>query len=143
MKVAIIKERRPHEHRVAATPDSVKRTVEMGLEVAVESGAGAEAYFTDDTYRAAGATIADDSAAALSGAEIVLKVQRPLRGGDGGPDELSAIPRGAALIGLLAPLENRGDAEAYAASGISAFAMELVPRITRAQTMDVLSSQAN
>jgi NAD(P) transhydrogenase subunit alpha len=143
MKVAIIKERRPHERRVAATPDSVKRTVELGLDVAVESGAGAEAYFTDDAYRAAGATIAGDSMAALSGADIILKVQRPLRGGDGAPDELRAMPRGAALVGLLAPLENRGDVEAYAASGISAFAMELVPRITRAQTMDVLSSQAN
>src|SRR5690349_3501222 len=112
MKVAIIKERRPHEHRVAATPDSVKRTVEMGLEVAVESGAGAEAYFIDDFYRQAGATIAGDSAAALSGADIVLKVQRPLRGEGGSPDELGAMRRGAALVGLLAPLENRGDVDA-------------------------------
>jgi len=153
MKVAIIKERRPHEHRVAATPDSVKRTVEMGVQVTVESGAGADAYFTDDAYREAGATIAGDSATALSDADIVLKVQRPLRArgetqGDGdtqggAPDELGAIRRGAALVGLLAPLENRDDVEAYAAAGISAFAMELVPRITRAQTMDVLSSQAN
>lgn len=143
MKVAIIKERRPHERRVAATPDSVKRTIELGLDVAVESGAGADAYFTDEAYRAAGATIAGDSAAALSGADIVLKVQRPLRGGEGGPDELGAMRRGTVLVGLLAPLENRDDIAAYAASGISAFAMELVPRITRAQTMDVLSSQAN
>jgi len=143
MKVAIIRERRPHERRVAATPDSVKRIIEMGLEVAVESGAGAETYFADDAYRAAGATIVGDSPAALADADIVLKVQRPLLGGDDAPDELSAMRRGTALVGLLAPLENRGDVEAYAASGISAFAMELVPRITRAQTMDVLSSQAN
>jgi proton-translocating NAD(P)+ transhydrogenase subunit alpha len=143
MKVAIIKERRPHERRVAATPDSVRRTVEMGVQVTVENGAGAEANFTDDAYREAGATIAGDSTTALSDADIVLKVQRPLRGGGGDPDELGAIRRGAALVGLLAPLESRDDAEAYAAAGIAAFAMELVPRITRAQTMDVLSSQAN
>src|SRR4051794_26231907 len=143
MKVAIIKERRPHERRVAATPDSVKRIVETGLDVAVESGAGAEAYFADDAYRAAGATVVSDGTAALAGADVILKVQRPLRGGDDASDELSAMRRGAALVGLLAPLENRGDVEAYAAAGISALAMELVPRITRAQTMDVLSSQAN
>ena len=147
MKVAIIKERRPYEHRVAATPDSVKRTVEMGVQVTVESGAGADAYFTDDAYREAGATIAADAVTALSDADIVLKVQRPLRAsGDthgAGPDELGAIRRGAALVGLLAPLESREDVEAYAAAEIAAFAMELVPRITRAQTMDVLSSQAN
>ena len=81
MKVAIIKERRPHEHRVAATPDSVKRIIELGLDVAVESGAGADSYFPDDAYRAAGATIVGDSTAALAGADVVLKVQRPLRGG--------------------------------------------------------------
>jgi NAD(P) transhydrogenase subunit alpha len=143
MKVAIIKERRPHERRVAATPDSVKRMTEMGLEVTVETGAGAAAYFADDAYRTAGATIAGDMTTALAGADIILKVQRPLRGGGDGPDELGAMRRGAALVGLLAPLENRDDVAAYATAGIAAFAMELVPRITRAQTMDVLSSQAN
>jgi NAD(P) transhydrogenase subunit alpha len=143
MKVAIIKERRPYEHRVAATPDSVKRTVEMGVQVTVETGAGGDAYFLDDAYRDAGASIAGDAASALCDADIVLKVQRPLRGAEGAPDELSAMRQGAALVGLLAPLESRDDVEAYAAAGIAAFAMELVPRITRAQTMDVLSSQAN
>src|SRR5215213_5805406 len=98
MKVAIIKERRPHERRVAATPDSVKRMVETGLEVALETGAGATAYFTDNSYRAAGATIAGDVMSTLSGADIVLKVQRPLRGDGDGPDELGPIRRGAALI---------------------------------------------
>jgi len=143
MKIAIIKERRPHERRVAATPDSVKQMVGIGLEPLVESGAGAAAYFTDEAYKAAGAAIVGDAAAALSGADIVLKVQRPLRGGADGIDELGAMRRGAALVGLLAPVENRADVEAYAAAGIAAFAMELIPRITRAQTMDVLSSQAN
>jgi proton-translocating NAD(P)+ transhydrogenase subunit alpha len=143
MKVAIIKERRAHERRVAASPDTVKHMVGMGLEPVVESGAGAEACFLDAAYRAAGATIAADAATALSEAEIVLKVQRPLLGGAEGIDELRLIKRGAALIGLLQPLRRPAEVEAYAAAGIAAFAMELIPRITRAQTMDVLSSQAN
>jgi proton-translocating NAD(P)+ transhydrogenase subunit alpha len=143
MKVAIIRERRAHERRVAATPDSVKRMAGMGLQPVVESGAGAAACFTDEAFRAAGATIAADAAAALDGADIVLKVQRPLVGREGGEDELAMIRRGAALIGLLAPLQHSGEVAAYAAAGVDAFAMELLPRITRAQTMDVLSSQAN
>ena len=143
MKVAITRERRAHEWRVAASPDSVKRLVDMGLEPVVEAGAGAAAYFTDEAYRAAGAAIAPDAAAALDNADIVLKVQRPLLGGADAIDELRPMKRGAALIGLLAPLQNRADIEAYAAAGIAAFAMELIPRITRAQTMDALSSQAN
>ena len=142
MKVAIIKERRPYERRVAATPDTVKQLLGMGLTPVVESGAGDQAYFTDAAYAAAGATIAADAAAALAGAEIVLKVQRPLIGADGA-DELRLIERGAALVGLLAPLQNPVEVEAYAAAGIAAFAMELIPRITRAQTMDALSSQAS
>jgi NAD(P) transhydrogenase subunit alpha len=143
MKVAVVKERRPHERRVAATPDSVKSMVgAMGLEVAVEAGAGAEASFTDAAFTGAGATVVADAAAALAGADIVLKVQRPLLGDDG-VDELKLIKPGAALVGLLRPLEHPIDVEAYATAGIAAFAMELLPRITRAQTMDVLSSQAN
>jgi NAD(P) transhydrogenase subunit alpha len=143
MKVAVVKERRAFERRVAASPDTVKRMVGMGLEVVVESGAGEGAWFGDPAFAGAGAAIAADEATALSGADIVLKVQRPLIGGDGGIDELSLFRRGAALIGLLEPAQNPADAEAYAGAGIAAFAMELVPRITRAQAMDVLSSQAN
>ena len=143
MRVAIIKERRAHERRVAATPDSVKHMAAMGLEPVVERAAGEAAYFTDEAYRAAGATIAPDAAAALDNADIVLKVQRPLIGDAAGSDELHMMKRGAVLIGLLAPLQHRDEIAAYAAAGISAFAMELIPRITRAQTMDVLSSQAN
>ena len=143
MKVAVVKERRAHERRVAASPDTVKRMLAMGLEITTESGAGAGAGFADAAFAAAGAAIAADAAAALGDADIVLKVQRPLIGEEGGVDELRTIKRGAALIGLLQPLQNPGAAAAYAAAGIAAFAMELVPRITRAQTMDVLSSQAN
>ncbi|HEX3954937.1 MAG TPA: Re/Si-specific NAD(P)(+) transhydrogenase subunit alpha [Stellaceae bacterium] len=142
MKVAIIKERRPHEQRVAASPDSIKHMVSLGLETVVESGAGAGASYVDSAYGAAGATIVTDAAAALADADIVLKVQRPLIDGTG-PDELAMMKRGAVLIGTLAPLQNAAEVEAYAKAGIAAFAMELVPRITRAQTMDVLSSQAN
>ncbi|MGH7060265.1 MAG: Re/Si-specific NAD(P)(+) transhydrogenase subunit alpha [Stellaceae bacterium] len=142
MKVAVVKERRAFERRVAASPDTVKRMVAMGLEVVAETGAGTGASFTDAAFAAAGATIAADAAAALGGADIVLKVQRPLIGEDG-IDELQHIRRGAILIGLLQPLEHSADLEAYAAAGINAFAVELVPRITRAQAMDALSSQAN
>ncbi len=137
MKISVPKERRPHERRVAASPDTVKRLVGLGLEPVVETGAGAAAAFTDDAYKAAGAAIAASAAEALSAGDIVLKVQRPL------PDELRHMKRGAVLIGMLAPMQHDEDIAGYASAGISAFAMELVPRITRAQSMDVLSSQAN
>jgi NAD(P) transhydrogenase subunit alpha len=137
MKIAIVKERRAYERRVAASPDTVKQLKGMGLDVTVETGAGGGAFFVDGAYEAAGATIAADEAAALDGADIVLKVQRPE------PEELPLLKKGAVLVGLLAPLEHKDDVEAYAQAGITAISMELVPRITRAQTMDVLSSQAN
>jgi H+-translocating NAD(P) transhydrogenase subunit alpha len=143
MKVAIIKERRAHERRVAASPDTVKRMVGMGLEVVAEGGAGGEACFTDAAFAAAGASIVADPAAVLRDADIVLKVQRPLMNGEGGIDELHSLKPGAVLIGLLQPAQNPGDLDAYARAGVAAFAMELLPRITRAQAMDVLSSQAN
>jgi proton-translocating NAD(P)+ transhydrogenase subunit alpha len=143
MKVAVVKERRAFERRVAASPDTVKRMVGMGLEVVVESGAGEGARFGDAAFAEAGASIAADEATALGDADIVLKVQRPLIGGEAGIDELALLKRGAVLIGLLQPAQNPADAEAYAGAGVAAFAMELVPRITRAQAMDVLSSQAN
>jgi proton-translocating NAD(P)+ transhydrogenase subunit alpha len=143
MKVAVVKERRAFERRVAASPDTVKRMVGMGLEVVVETGAGEGARFGDAAFAEAGASIAADEATALGDADIVLKVQRPLIGGETETDELGLLKRGAVLIGLLQPAQNPADAEAYAGAGVAAFAMELVPRITRAQAMDVLSSQAN
>ena len=143
MKISIVKERRAQERRVAATPDTAKRLVGMGLEVVVESGAGAGSAFPDSAYEAAGAKIARDAAAALGSGDIVLKVQRPLRQGEGAVDEVALMKRGAVLVGLLQPLQQRADIDAYAKAGLSAFAMELIPRITRAQSMDVLSSQAN
>jgi len=143
MKISVAKERRPHERRVAASPDTVKRLVGAGHEVIVESGAGQGSAFPDAAYEAAGAAVARDSVAVFGGGDILLKVQRPLRAGEGELDELSLMKRGGVLIGLLQPLQRREDVKAYAGAGITAFAMELVPRITRAQSMDVLSSQAN
>jgi NAD(P) transhydrogenase subunit alpha len=141
MKVAVVKERRAHERRVAASPDSLRRMVGAGLEITVESGAGEGAGISDASFAEAGGAIVGDGAAALADADIVLKVQRPVIGGT--VDELHQLKRGAALIGLLQPLEHSAEVEAYARAGIAAFAMELVPRITRAQSMDALSSQAN
>ena len=143
MKIAIPKERRPGEARVAASPDTVKKFAALGLEVVIETGAGAGVSIADAVFAGAGAAIADDEAAALGDADIVLKVQRPLFGDGEEPDELSLMKQGCLLIGLLAPLANRADTAAYARHGVTAFAMELLPRITRAQSMDALSSQSN
>lgn len=143
MKIAIPKERRAHEQRVAATPDTVRKYIGLGFEVIVESGAGLGSAITDDAFTAAGATIAPDVAATLSGADIVLKVQRPLAAGEGAVDELALIKPGAILIAGLSPYGAPETVAAYAAAKIDAFAMEFMPRITRAQSMDILSSQSN
>ena len=143
MKIGVPKERRPHERRVAATPDSVKRLVGMGAEVLVEAGAGAGSNIPDDAFVAAGAKIAPDAAATLRNADIVLKVQRPLTEAEGGPDEVALMKKGAILVGLLSPHADRALLDAYAKAGIVAFSMEFTPRITRAQAMDALSSQSN
>jgi NAD(P) transhydrogenase subunit alpha len=141
MKVAIPKETRAHEKRVAASPDTVKRMIALGLDVVVESDAGLAASYTDAAYKTAGATIAKDAAAACDGADLVLKVQRPQLGEK--LDELALLKPGAVLVAILSPLQNEGDVAAYAKAGVTSFSMDLMPRITRAQSMDVLSSQAN
>ncbi|MHA1114442.1 MAG: NAD(P)(+) transhydrogenase (Re/Si-specific) subunit alpha, partial [Alphaproteobacteria bacterium] len=143
MKIAIPKERRPDELRVAATPESVKKLIGLGFEVAVEAGAGDGAMFMDNSYAEAGASIAEGPEALFADADIVLKVQRPLGEEEDGPDEVALIKEGAVLIGSLGALSNRAQVAAYAAGRINAFALELLPRITRAQNMDVLSSQSN
>jgi H+-translocating NAD(P) transhydrogenase subunit alpha len=137
MRIAIPKERRPQERRVAASPDTAKRLVGMGHEVVVEAGAGVGAAFPDTAYSAVGATIVGSQAEALGTADIILKVQRPE------PQEVGAMKRGAVLVGMLSPLQYPDEVKAYASAGLTSFSMELVPRITRAQAMDVLSSQAN
>jgi len=142
MKIAVPKERRAGEARVAASPDTVKKYVGMGFDVVVESGAGDGAAVPDAAFVAAGAQIAPDARSALADADIVLKVARPLSGSEGN-DELAMLKPGAILIGYLAALQNRDQVAAYAKAGIVAFAMELLPRISRAQNMDILSSQSN
>jgi NAD(P) transhydrogenase subunit alpha len=141
MRVAVLKERRAGETRVAATPETVKKLIGLGTAVAVEAGAGLRSGITDAAYAEAGAEIAPDAATSLAGAGIVLKVRAPLGAGEGELDELSLIPHGAILIGTLGA--DAAAAASYAERGVEAHAMELLPRITRAQSMDVLSSQAN
>jgi NAD(P) transhydrogenase subunit alpha len=143
MRLAVLRERRAGETRVAATPETAKKFIGLGIDVVVESGAGLASGLTDAAYREAGAEIAGDAAAALAGARILLKVRAPLAQGEGELDELALIPRGALLIGTLEALSNPDRARLYAEAGIEAVSMEMLPRITRAQSMDVLSSQAN
>ena len=143
MKIAIPKERRPHERRVAATPDTVKRFVQMGIEVSVETGAGANAAILDQAYTDAGATVHPKRADTFAGADIILKVQRPRTTTDGGANGLADYPDGVILVALHNPFGDPIGVEHYAEKNIVAFAMEFLPRISRAQSMDVLSSQAN
>ncbi|TDI58511.1 MAG: Re/Si-specific NAD(P)(+) transhydrogenase subunit alpha [Alphaproteobacteria bacterium] len=143
MKIAILKERRENERRVAATPDSVKRLMALGFDIVVETGAGESSSFSDQDYKDVGADIGADASATADDADIVLKVQRPLLAGEGEIDELSLIKSGAYLIAMLAPYTTKEAIDAYAAAGVNAMAMELMPRISRAQGMDVLSSQSN
>ncbi|MBW7836650.1 MAG: Re/Si-specific NAD(P)(+) transhydrogenase subunit alpha [Sphingomonadales bacterium] len=142
MKIAIPAERRAHEKRVAATPETVKKYRALGFDVIVERGAGEASRYPDSQYVDAGATIAPDAAAALKEADIVLKVQRPQSAAEGA-DELALLKKGALLVSVLSPYQAPEQVKAYAAAGVNAFAMEFMPRITRAQTMDVLSSQSN
>lgn len=143
MKIAIPVERRAHETRVAATPETVKKFRALGFDVIVERGAGERSRYPDSQYEEAGATLAPDARSALADADIVLKVQRPLLASEGGEDELALMKKGAILVAILNPYQTQEAVEAYAKAGITAFAMEFMPRITRAQTMDVLSSQSN
>lgn len=143
MIIAVPKERRAHERRVAATPETVKKLIALGAEVAVEAGAGLSSRFADVAYEAAGAKIVNDLSELLGNADVVLKVQRPLSGSEDGPDELAAMKKGALLIAALSPYADPEAVERYANAGVNAMAMEFVPRISRAQSMDVLSSQSN
>ena len=143
MKVGIPKERRPDEARVAGSPDLVKRLSALGVEVLVERGAGDAALIPDDVLAAAGATMLPDAAGVYGDSDVVLKVRRPLTVADGGPDEVAMMKPGAVLIGMLNPFADRDQVDAYAARKLTVFALELMPRISRAQAMDALSSQSN
>ena len=134
MKVAVVAESDAGEPRVAATPETVKKIIGLGAEVAVEPGAGIKSGILDADFIAAGATVAAD---AVNGADVVLSVRRPLS------PELARLKKGAIVIAIMDPFGHEDALRAMAEAGVIGFAMELLPRITRAQVMDVLSSQAN
>lgn len=136
MKIAVIRELAPGERRVAATPETVKKFIALGASVSVEAGAGVSASIADADYAAAGASVGD-RAATLKDADIVLSVQGPA------VDSLGGQKPGAWLVAGLNPFGERARVDAYAAAGLEALAMEFMPRITRAQSMDILSSQSN
>ena len=137
MRIAIITETDPVETRVAASAETVKKLVALGATIAVQSGAGTQSGMTDDDFAAAGATIAKTAKDALKDAEIVLKVRRPSSA------EIKLIKKGALVLAIMDPYDSAEALAAMAAAGLTTFSMELMPRITRAQVMDVLSSQAN
>jgi len=134
MRIAVARETDTGEDRVAATPETVKKMKGLGADVVVEPGAGIKSGIPDAEFAAAGASVAADAAL---GADVVLRVRRP------GAAELAAYKRGALIIAIMDPYGNEPALKAMADAGVTAFAMELMPRITRAQVMDVLSSQAN
>lgn len=143
MELTVLKERRPYETRVAATPETVKKLIALGFNVVVEKGAGEQSHFLDKAYEEAGATLAPTPQKALEKAQVVLKVGAPMTKEDGGEDEASLLPEGALLLGILQPYTKQNLLEAYNKRKVTAFALELAPRITRAQAIDVLSSQSN
>jgi len=137
MKIAVPRERTPGERRVALVPETAGKFVKAGIAVAVERDAGRSAGFLDEAYAAAGATIAADEAATVADADIVVRVNKP------SDAELDGLKRGAILIGFLAPLGDPQSVERYATRGLTALSMDAIPRTTKAQAMDALSSQAN
>lgn len=135
--IAVTRERRDGETRCAITPETVRKYIAMGATVTVEAGTGAGSSIPDDEYASAGATVARDTKAVLSGADIVLKVRGPTA------QETSALKSGAIVVALLDAYREKETVQALAGAGATSFAMEFVPRISRAQVMDALSSQAN
>ncbi len=141
MRIAFLKELTSGERRVAIVPETVVRLIRDGLEVSVEAGAGEGAFFTDDAYAQAGATVCTDPAEMCSQADVVIKINPPSTS-EGPRDEVAMLRQGAVLVAMLAPAANGELAEALATRNITSFAVDTVPRITRAQSMDVLSSMA-
>lgn len=137
MKIAVLKETRSGETRVAASPDTVKKFIALGAEVSVQANAGDQARFSDEAYRDAGAEISPSAADVAQNADLVIKVQAP------SSEELRALGRGVKLAGILSPHNDADSIASYARLGIDALSLDLMPRITRAQSMDVLSSQSN
>lgn len=137
MKIAVLKETRAGESRVAASPETVKKFVAIGAAVSIERGAGEGANFLDYIFEEAGATIAPSAGDAAAGADLVLAVRAP------SADAMSRFPRGQKIAAIVSAHANRDVLDAATTAGIDLFAMDLMPRITRAQSMDVLSSQSN
>ena len=142
MKIAVPMEIRANENRVALDPESCRKLVQLGAEVAVEAGAGARAYFPDQAYLEAGAAVVPDPAALLAGADLVLKVNPPQARPDGA-HEADLLRPGALLLASLFPTRNLDAVQRLAQRGVTAFSTDCIPRTTRAQAMDTLSSQAN
>jgi H+-translocating NAD(P) transhydrogenase subunit alpha len=142
MKIGILKEREDSERRVAATPATIKNFSDLGIEVYVESGAGLAASFTDSAYEEVGAKISKIPLEIISDADVILKVQ-PSPNKYKKNTELAFMKKGAVVVAMMSPAKNLELFKEYCKKGITSFAMELVPRITRAQSMDVLSSQSN
>ncbi|HEX3980186.1 MAG TPA: Re/Si-specific NAD(P)(+) transhydrogenase subunit alpha [Acidimicrobiales bacterium] len=136
MKLAVVRESQPGEDRVAVVPEVASKLALTGIEVVVEAGAGEAARFPDDAYREAGATVLDSAAATLAGASVVARVQPPTM------EEVAALPDGISLISFLQPVASAETVKALAAKGATVYSLDLLPRISRAQSMDALSSQA-
>jgi NAD(P) transhydrogenase subunit alpha len=136
MKIAVLRETADAEHRVAATPETVKKLIGLGATLAVEAGAGAGANISDAAFAEAGASVADRKAV-IADADLILGVQGPAA------KDLPGAKQGAMLAAILAPFADKARIDGYAKAGITALSMEFMPRITRAQSMDVLSSQSN
>ncbi len=143
MKIAVIKERWADEARTPISPDSVKKYVALGFEILVETGSGDGASISDASLKEAGAAIVPSADVAINDADIILTVQRPFSRIDKTIDNVSKMKSGAILIGSLSAQSNPEQVKIYAEQGLTSFAMELLPRISRAQSMDVLSSQSN
>ena len=137
MKIGVPKETAAGERRVALTPDMVGRIVGAGMEVVVESGAGEESLYTDDSYTGAGASLAPNASSLLGSVDVVLGVQAP------SPEEVDMMQEGAAVIALLQPLTNLDLVRKLAQRKVTSFSMDAVPRIARAQSMDALSSMSS
>ena len=142
MKISIPKENRDGETRIAASPEVVKKFTGMGFEVTIESGAGLHSGFTDKIFEDVGANIASDTKTTLKDADIIFKIQRLMTSKDK-IDEISMCKKDAMVISHMSALSSKTDIEEYAKASITTFAMDLMPRISRAQSMDVLSSQSN
>lgn len=137
LNIAIIKETAPHEKRVAATPDTVKKLIALGCHVIIQKSAGVDSHYADEAYKQAGATIAESFAQAVQNADVILSVQA------NAINNIKEFQKNALLVGLYNPYLNKDFVKKCAENNITAISMEMVPRISRAQSMDVLSSQSN